>query len=94
MIMTIIASGKREFILRTSCVPATSREAGTVARETVAVLWWFRSMEGFKSLVSSVGASDVLGKEYRKRERLYLSFTVSGHTCPVSTLMSQCTLTG
>ena len=62
MITTIIASGKREFIPRTSCVPGTSREAGTVARETAAVLWWFPSMEGFKSSVSSVGASAVLGR--------------------------------
>ena len=43
-------------------MPATSREAGTVVRETVAVLWWFPSMEGFRSSVSSVGASDVPGK--------------------------------
>ena len=75
MIMTIIASGKREFTLRTSCVPATSREAGTVARETAAVLWWCRSMEGFKSSVSSVGASDVPGKDDRERVmRGYISF--------------------
>ena len=44
-------------------MPATSREAGTVARETVAVPWWCRSMGGFKSSVSSVGASDVPGRD-------------------------------
>ena len=43
-------------------MPGTSREAGTVARETAAVPWWFPSMEGFKSSVSSVGASAVLGR--------------------------------
>ena len=63
MIMTIIASGKREFIPRTSYVPATSREVGTVARVTAEVPWSFPSMEGFKSSVSSVGASDVLGRD-------------------------------
>ena len=61
--MTIIASGKREFIPRTSCVPDTSREDGTAVRETVAVRWWFPSTGGFKSSASSVGASDVPGKD-------------------------------
>ena len=66
MITTIIASGKRGFIPRTSCVPATRREDGTVARETAAVPWWFPSMAGFRSSVSSVGASAVPGETERQ----------------------------
>ena len=44
-------------------MPATSREVGTVARVTAEVPWSFPSMEGFKSSVSSVGASDVPGRD-------------------------------
>ena len=57
-------------------MPATSREVGTVARVTVEVPWSFPSTEGFKSSVSSVGASDVLGKEYREREAKLVVFVM------------------
>ena len=85
MIMTtIIASGKREFIPRTSCVPATSKEDGTVARVTAAVRWWFRSTEDFKWSVWSVGASDVPGKDQPEQwetQGLCLLFQVSPPRC-------------